>query len=309
MNAVAAIVVTYNRCDLLSECIEKLKKSEYAVDILIIDNASTDQTEEVIRPFVNDSDVFYFNTGKNIGGAGGFNYGMKRAYEMGYEYFWLMDDDTMVKPDSLSVLMRTIEECGNEFGFMSSMALWLDNSLCEMNYHDICIEWGKEKKLLQKGILRISSATFVSFLTRREVIESVGLPIKEYFIWGDDTEYSLRISQRFPCYLSANSIVIHKMKENTATYDFYKLNDVERIERMRYSVRNDCCTFRRMGFKKFLIYSYGFWLSVIKVIVHKNPYKGKKLKVLFTSHVKGLFFRPRIETVTVESEYDNEKKV
>ena len=85
MNVVAAIVVTYNRCELLRECIKHLKKSEYPTDILIVDNASTDGTAQMVSEYVNNTDVFYANTGANIGGAGGFNYGIKRAYEMGYE--------------------------------------------------------------------------------------------------------------------------------------------------------------------------------------------------------------------------------
>ena len=79
MNVVVAIVVTYNRCELLRECIEHLKKSEYQADILIVDNASTDGTAQMVSEYVNNMDVFYTNTGANIGGAGGFNYGIKRA--------------------------------------------------------------------------------------------------------------------------------------------------------------------------------------------------------------------------------------
>ncbi len=297
MNVVVAIVVTYNRCELLRECIEHLKKSEYPADILIVDNASTDGTAQMVSEYVNNTDVFYANTGANIGGAGGFNYGIKRAYEMGYEYFWLMDDDTMVNPDSLATLLDTVSKCGNDFGFISSMALWTDGSPCYMNYHDISTQWSMDKKLLQNGIIRISAATFVSFFTRREVVESVGLPIKEYFIWGDDTEYSLRISKHFPCYLNANSTVIHKMKENQATFQFYEIQDAARVERMWYSIRNDCCTSRRRGFRSIFIYTCGIARKTMQVLIHKNPYKGKKLRALVGGYFSGLFFRPPVEQV------------
>lgn len=297
MNSVVVIVVTYNRCELLRECIEHLKNSEHPADILIVDNASTDGTARMVTEYVNNTDVFYANTGANIGGAGGFNYGIKKAYAMGYEYFWLMDDDTMVNPDSLTVLLDTASRCGNDFGFISSMALWTDGEPCHMNYHDISSQWSEDKKLLRDGIIRISAATFVSFFTRREVVETVGLPIKEYFIWGDDTEYSLRISGNFPCYLNANSTVIHKMKENQATHRFYEIRDAVRVERMWYSIRNDCCTYRRMGFRMLFTYSCNVAGMALGVLTRKNPYKGKKLCVLIGGYFKGLFFRPVVERV------------
>lgn len=166
-----------------------------------------------------------------------------------------------------------------------------------MNYHDISSQWSEDKKLLRDGIIRISAATFVSFFTRREVVETVGLPIKEYFIWGDDTEYSLRISGNFPCYLNANSTVIHKMKENQATFQFYEIQDEARVERMWYSIRNDCCTSRRQGFRAIFVYTCGIVKKTVQVLIHKNPYKGKKLRVLIGGYFKGLFFRPVVERV------------
>ena len=61
MNNIASIVVTYNRCDLLIECIKALKKSNIPVDILIIDNASTDSTSKVIAPYVDNESIYYKN--------------------------------------------------------------------------------------------------------------------------------------------------------------------------------------------------------------------------------------------------------
>ncbi len=97
MNKISAIVVTYNRKELLKECICALIKNAEDADIFIIDNASTDGTQEEIKTFVDNQRVYYFNTGENIGGAGGFNYGIKQAYSKEYEYNWLMADDTIVE--------------------------------------------------------------------------------------------------------------------------------------------------------------------------------------------------------------------
>ena len=88
-NRVVAIVVTYNRCELLLEAIEALRKSCEKCDIFIIDNASTDGTKDKLTLYIDQKTIFYFNTGRNLGGAGGFNFGVRKAYEAGYDYIWL----------------------------------------------------------------------------------------------------------------------------------------------------------------------------------------------------------------------------
>ena len=72
---VIAVIVTYNRKELLKECIEELTKNQ-EIDFMIIDNASTDGTADMVKNYTSDK-LFYVNTGENLGGAGGFNFGIK----------------------------------------------------------------------------------------------------------------------------------------------------------------------------------------------------------------------------------------
>ena len=291
-----AIVVTYNRCDMLIECLDCLKQSEYPTDILIVDNASIDETKEYVQKFVDNKKIFYENTGRNIGGAGGFNYGLKKAYDMGYDYFWLMDDDTMVYPDSLGKIFDAIKIVGDNFGFISSLGYWTDGSLCKMNHHYISVNWNASKDLLKRSIVPIDIATFVSFFTRRDVVKSIGFPIKEYFIWGDDTEYSLRISRKYPSYLYANSGVLHKMKQNQGAANFSDFTDKERIKRMFFSFRNGCFTYKQQGRKKLLRHVMTGIKEMLKVVKSDKPYKMMKVGVIVKSYVKGIFFfYPKIE--------------
>ena len=87
---IAAVVVTFNRKEYLVKNIEALLAQVNApMDILIIDNASTDGTEETIRHYMDAGQILYENTGENLGGAGGFNFGIRRAYEAGYDAIWI----------------------------------------------------------------------------------------------------------------------------------------------------------------------------------------------------------------------------
>lgn len=293
---VVAIVVTYNRYELLLESVHSLLKNGEC-DIFIIDNSSTDGTEQKIRSFVDNKKVWYFNTGKNIGGAGGFNFGMRKAYDAGYDYIWLMDDDTIVHRDSLQKLIEQAQNIDNNFGWLSSMALWVDGNVCHMNYQEVDNEWNKEKKDILNGRLLCQAATFVSLLINREAVEKVDLPIKDYFIWGDDTEYTKRISKSFPCYFVPQSQVTHKMKSNNGTTNFEDYEDEERIDRMFYSIRNDLCTYRRLNKRRYCVFILQLIQLIGKVIKSNKPYKIKKLKIIVKGLWKGLWFHPQIETV------------
>ena len=55
---------------------------------------------------IEGHEIIYFNTGKNLGGAGGFQYGLKVAHSLGYKFYWLMDDDTFPEPGALKALIE-----------------------------------------------------------------------------------------------------------------------------------------------------------------------------------------------------------
>ena len=126
MNNIVAIIVTFNRKELLGEAIEALcSQTIQSFDIMVVDNASTDGTKEYISSYVNNGTIQYFNTGKNIGGAGGFHFGMKKALMENYDYIWLMDDDTIPDKDCLENLMKAKEILHNQFSFLSSYVYWI----------------------------------------------------------------------------------------------------------------------------------------------------------------------------------------
>lgn len=95
MNKYAEVIVTYNRKKLLKENIEALLNQTFKDhDILIVDNNSNDGTKEMVAE-IQDKRIKYYNTGKNLGGAGGFAFGLRKAIELGYLYAWIMDDDSI----------------------------------------------------------------------------------------------------------------------------------------------------------------------------------------------------------------------
>lgn len=173
-NRVAVVVVTYNRLEFLKRCVDSLHKQTVPCDILVVDNASTDETAQWLE---SQTDIFFHNTGSNLGGAGGFHYGMRWAVEANYDYLWVMDDDCFPKTDALEKLLSADSLLKGVYGWMSSVALWTDGRECRMNRPKVKKSFYEHIELLREGVLQAEQATFVSLFLKSETVREVGLPM------------------------------------------------------------------------------------------------------------------------------------
>lgn len=290
---VIAVIVTYNRKELLKESINALLSQDYDnCDVLVVDNASTDGTKDYIKDELKNKKVHYCNTGANLGGAGGFNWGIKEAYKIGCDYIWIMDDDCIVRKDSLIALIDADKKLDGDYGFLSSKVLWKDGSICKMNIQKV--KMTKWLKNFENNYQRIVLASFVSLFIKKEVVEEFGLPIKEFFIWTDDWEYTRRISRKKKCYFISNSIVTHKSKDNVgasiATVD-------DRLERFKYLYRNDCVLYRGEGIKGWFLFKIRLLLHKYRIIKSDKKDKKARIKIINNAVKEGKKFYPNIEYV------------
>ena len=294
MNPVVAVVVTYNRKDMLATCLQKLRQQEGAVcDILVIDNASTDGTADMLREYFTEPEIRCFNTGANLGGAGGFYFGMRKAVELGYSYIWAMDDDTYAEPNALKELLKADRALKGNYGFLSGLAFWIDGSVCSMNRQHTSLRGritGDEQSLTS-----VLMATFVSFFIKTETVCNFGLPIRDFVIWSDDLEYSRRISRELPCYAVPASRVIHAMASNQKVGIE---NDLpERLWRYEKLYRNEVYVYRREGLRGLLFLLLRVNLHRARVLLYAKDMKREKLRVIGRSFRSGFRFHPTIEYV------------
>ena len=296
MNKITAVVVTYNRIEILKKTIESLKNQTYPCDIMIINNASTDDTEKWVLDYVStNTGVHYFNTGKNIGGAGGFNYGMRKAVEQGFEYVWIMDDDCIPNNDALENLVNANRVLDGNYGYLSSVILWTDGTECKMNRQKIKKNYYETSHLLKENLIQVEQSTFVSLFIPANTIKKVGLPIKDFFIWGDDIEYTRRITVRnkLPSFMVTKSTVVHAMKENSGSS--IATDSHERINRYKYAFRNEGYLYRKEGIKGVCYYIAKCGLNFVRILTQAKNYRLKRIYILLSSMLKGLFFNPKIE--------------
>lgn len=215
MNKVAAVVVTYNRLDELKKNIDMLQKQTRIPDkIYIIDNASTDETEIYLTELEKeDKRLICCRFEKNIGGAGGFSYGLEKACKDGYDWVWLMDDDG--RPQTKETLERLMEVAEREPNY----SLINCNVLCDGSklsfkigtpYHTL----KEQQENISSGLIDNCACVFNGSLLGRTVYEKIGTIKKEYFIRGDEVEYLMRCKNNGVKILTViNSLYYHPQTE------------------------------------------------------------------------------------------------
>lgn len=236
--SVVAVVVAYNRRELLLECLTALTSQTRAVDrIVVIDNASTDGTPDAVRSRFPDVDLVTLSL--NTGGAGGFAAGIERALDAhAADVVWLMDDDTVPTSTALAHSLSALE-ADPEVDIVASRALWTDGSEHPMNTPKkrILASRASVAAAARFGAVPVRSASFVSMLLRASAIREHGLPVADYFIWNDDFEYSTRILRRGTGWYLPASTVVHKTKALGSS-------DADPGERFYFEVRNKIWLFR-----------------------------------------------------------------
>lgn len=298
MNRIVAVVVTHNRRELLKQCVERLLIQTASCDVLVVDNASSDGTEEYLKNLKKEKKLRVIRSPRNLGGAGGFNLGIRKAVEYGYEYIWMMDDDTLPRPDTLGKLLDADEDLQGRYGFLSSAVLWTDGKGCRMNRQKVRKDFYEDAGLLNRGLIPVEQATFVSLFMRASIVKKAGLPVKEFFIWGDDLEYTRRLAVRMkmPCYLVGKSQVVHAMETNNGSC--IATDAPERIDRYRYAYRNENFAYRYEGIRGIAYYIAKCSFNILRIWLKGDNHRLRRSWVVLSQMFAGCWFNPKIEMVT-----------
>lgn len=289
----AAVIVTFNRSEKLMKVLDALDRQTTRPEIiLVVDNASTDNTQALVEERgKTDLSIRYLKLPKNIGGAGGFHEGLKAAYAMGANYFWISDDDAYPEPDAIQKLLEAIQsfEAQNQWrpSFACSRVEWIDSSLCEMNTPRTVWDWPRFVRPEAAWAL-VDSASFVSILIPRWAVEKHGLPIADYFIWFDDAEYTRRLSRSYPGIFVPESRVVHDTPDNRGVN--FGLVNAKSLWKFKYGARNEASWRRReSGLISVLSYAYGVHHQMKGANI---PWKTRL--EIFRAILRGATFRPRI---------------
>jgi len=294
-------VVTYNRYTLLKECLDALLNQSFPTDILLIDNASNDGTDSKLLEdgYLTYSQINYVRLEQNLGGAGGFYEGMKRAYEKGYDFIWLMDDDAEPALDALEILINAIE-CYPEYAAYApatyigtkeqhSLSSYGHRGMFDYKNTLPAFQQKPDASVYAQEFAEIDMASFVGILVPRTSVSTIGLPRAEFFIHHDDTEYSLRLATLGKILLCNKGAIYHKEKRQEEKIEkqflWLKANRIrfEMLWLKYFGLRNSIhIALKYAKTKKVYIDVLFLYFELIKNILLYDDHKFKRLR--FATH-------------------------
>jgi rhamnopyranosyl-N-acetylglucosaminyl-diphospho-decaprenol beta-1,3/1,4-galactofuranosyltransferase len=194
---VAAVVVTWNRADLVERILRAIDAQTLRPEVVVVvDNASTDATREVLARLAGELTVRLdvLRLSRNTGGAGGFHAGLERALTTDAGLFWLMDDDGLPPADCLASLLPAL--ASHDFVGPAVVAEGDPTRLCFPirlpGTARVVHALDDVERAARDGVLPEVVIPFNGVLLTRDLVERIGTPREEFFIWGDDVEYLWR---------------------------------------------------------------------------------------------------------------------
>ncbi len=243
---VVAVVVTWNRRELLGEALTALRAQSHGLAaVVVVDNASTDGTDAMLA---DETGLDVVRLAQNTGGAGGFAVGVEQALSHHPDLVWLLDDDTIPSDEAARELVRVWQDYddrpeggpGHRPAVLASKVVWTDGRDHPMNTPRVKPGASRDETAAARrvGSLPIRSASFVSIMCDARVVRERGLPLADYFLWNDDFEYSTRLIRGQVGLYCPQSLVVHKTKVFGST-------DADPGERFFFEVRNKVWMFTR----------------------------------------------------------------
>jgi len=319
---VLAVVVTWNRKHLLEQCLRAiLEQSRGVSGIVLIDNHSTDGTPEFLMAagLLSDARIIYKRLSENRGPAAGFAAGFVEAMKQGFHWLWVMDDDVIPEVDALHHLIQAFEANfadPRSVGFLVSLVVDPQGgamNVPEIDYQPMSTGYSGWNQLLGQGMVKVRQATFASILFPSTTLEDFGLPKKSFYMWGEDSDYTLWVSQRRSCYQVGKSRAVH-YRANSATPGVSKERDPARIPLLYYFYRNQLYLRRRYYQRRQFLSQLIESLKAVWFALTTRPFTVSRARAVVLGVIAGLFFDPvlpgsnEILTTQIEKPQDSEMK-
>lgn len=290
---IVAVVVTYNRAELLRECLVALASQTRPPDsVLVIDNASTDDTRELLADWMPGrlQAARAIRLNHNAGGAGGFAEGLRLALAGGADWVWMMDDDAEPHPGALAELAAVAIEPSNVYGSLAvngletawPMTMVGPTPVVTCQVADI------------PAVAEVQMLPFLGFMVHRDLVERIGLPDAGFFIAADDMEYCVRAIKAGARIIAAGRSRIEHPKSRPYEIKIpgHSLTGLELPPWKRYyDTRNRLLIARRHYGVRFFTQTIPGSLVRMTGTLLKEPQKLAQLKAFWAGFIDGVLGR------------------
>ena len=185
---IAVVIVTFNRCDELVKTISAIQNQGILEnDIIVINNNSTDNTKNILDSNYKNIQSIHLN--ENIASAGGFSKGMQTAFEKGYDWVWLFNDDSRPVEDSLKSILTHLNSDKIQIGLLK-----IANK--DENNKAVLLYWNGVRKPVSvdvsNEIVQTDLITFDGCIISKKTIEKIGYCDPLYFMGTYEFDYCLK---------------------------------------------------------------------------------------------------------------------
>jgi rhamnopyranosyl-N-acetylglucosaminyl-diphospho-decaprenol beta-1,3/1,4-galactofuranosyltransferase len=284
---VAAVVVSFNRRELLQRVLEGINSQTRQVDeIVVVDNGSTDGSREMLAEKFPAAVVI--ESKLNSGGAGGFAKGLSWSIQRSFDYAWLMDDDAIPDSTCLELLLKPfVGTGGDDISFSCPQVTDEQGKTGPRNYPVLSTDFPELYRLAGHSWLPVTAATFVGPLINLVVAKKTHAPLEDFFIWHDDFEYTTRLA-RLGGGVSVPAAHIMHLAANPGPDHYNAARNREHVRNLAWWWRelgtDDRSAQRHLGFRILMSLRHQYILA---------PNKSHYLRVVFNALKEAFSKHPR----------------
>jgi GT2 family glycosyltransferase len=286
---IIAVVVTYNRLELLKHGIECLRRQKRLTEIIVVDNGATDGTHE----WLDAQQGLHVIHQENVGGSGGFYTGIDAAYKQGADWIWCMDDDVFPREDCLENLLANIGDAAILSPRRIMDGKVFTHEFCHYDFaNPLASMHGKKLRGDETENTEIVGADFEGPFISRRVVEKIGLPNRELFIFCDDTDYCLRAHLAGFKLRYVPTAIMDKHK--FFSEDTWTTRNQKKKWKRYYQVRNEAYLNhhygRNWGVKhlRSFIGVVGYWVPAVLSMPFTKAWQWKDLQTLWQAYKDGI---------------------
>jgi GT2 family glycosyltransferase len=298
-----AAILAYNRLGTLERCLEAVLAQDTPPGcVLVFDNGSTDETPRYLaRMAARRPEIRIARSEENLNAAAGMARLLELALEGGARWIWTMDDDIVPEENALSELFRAFERHfrrPEEIGFLISLAVTPAGAPTGMpqvdtTENEMLPSWAQH---LADGLVRVRTSTMSSMLMPATTLRDFGGLNVEYRIYGEDTDFALRVTRARPSYLVGRSRVVHLMAQ-PGPLSIVMERDPARLPRYWYLYRNTVCLRRTY----WPAHAVGLFIGRALIDACRSlfvrPHAVRRAAIIVEGLVAGFFFRPDARSI------------
>ncbi|MDX5627793.1 MULTISPECIES: glycosyltransferase [unclassified Brenneria] len=276
---ICAVIVTYNRAELLEMVLKRFEEIVSPPDsIIIVDNNSTDRTSQVINDWfikTKYKSKFLLSLNENIGGSGGFHEGFKYALTLKPDWIWVSDDDAFPEVDCFHVIRSKLAEI-NQSDYSAICGAVIDKGKIDVSHRRALVKkyffLQNQKEIdiheYEKDEFSIDLFSYVGVVINAKKLDKAGVTEREYFIWYDDTEHSWRLRKIGKILCVPNAKINHDTLSSNTDISWKTF----------YGVRNKMLMYKKHAY---LTYLYEMLLLKLKILLQIRSMRNSTTRDLY----------------------------